>query len=258
MNVKNGHIATLVFLAYCMTAATTFAQGNSNGPKSPVVVGHVLSANEDAVVVQQSGTDHQRKLTITAKTKIVFVGFKGTGKPTDVPKKGFGVKAKVSTGDVLKSIHYTPPLPANREIKDRQKLTEAELFRAADLNRNDKVDYIEFSISIHRSEKHGPDHFPNLDKDGDDTLGFKEFQQALTSIDWWRLSRKSAEEWMRTSDRDGNSELNKTEFASVCLSGSHLDQIFKRTDKDRSGTISLSELETWLGSVISPKRKRKK
>ena len=252
------NFAGSVAIAILFATTQVTAQSNSKGPDSPVVVGHVLVLERNIVVVRQSGEDLQRKLTVTKKTKVEFVGFRGIGEPADAPQKGFGVKAKVSVGDVLKNIQYTPPIPANREIADRHRMTVGELFQQADLNHNEHVDYVEFSICIHRSEKHGPDHFPKLDKDGDDTLGIAEFKQALESVNWWRLSRKSPEQWMRNADNDGNELLNRTEFAVVSQSGNHTEQIFKRTDKDRSGAISDSELEGYIEDVVSPKPRSKK
>ncbi len=248
-------LAILTVIGISLATTTTSAQSNSKGRNSSVVVGRIVSVDDDIILVRQNGEDHQRKLTVTKKTNVAFVGFKGIGKPADAPQAGFGVKAKVAPGDILKSVHYTPLLPASRDITDKHKLTEAELFQKADLDHNKRVDYVEFSIGIHRSEKHGPDHFPKMDQDGDDTLDGKEFEQALKKVSWWRLSRKSLEEWMQTADKNGNRELSQSEFGVVCQSGNHLNQIFKRTDKDKSDAISLEELGSYLSNAISPKRK---
>lgn len=248
--VKTTVVALAVGILAVSFATTLRAEGNGSGPDSPVVVGEVLSVKDGSVLVRQKNGGYERELRLDKDSKIRYLGFKGTGQ-TDVsaPRKGFLVKAKVAPGDLVKSIYFTPPLPASHLIPNPHLKTVAELFKAADQNGNGKVDYVEFSVAIMYSPKHGPQHFSAHDKDADDGLDVKEFEGVLNALTSWRLSRKTPEQWMAEADKDKDGELDAQEFRSI--TGSHHGGGLEQTDQDGSGKLSVAELGKYLQAKIA-------
>ena len=225
---------------------SAFAASNTSGPDSPVVVGVVKAVNGKIVEVQTK--DYLRKLEITEKTKVFFVSFLNVKKEM---KPGYGVKAKQSGGK-LKSIHIT--LPINDSIKNGEemlRLSSKELFSKADLDKSGEVSYVEFSSTIFRSDKHGPDHFVKIDKDKSGGFNFKEFETKMTGVVWWRLSRKSTEQWFKEADKNSNSKIELDEFNYIAQSGSHYKDHFKRADKDKSGQLNSEEVAVYIKGSMS-------
>lgn len=246
----------IVWMAACalhlLVSDSRVLSAEQSGGGKVLVIGQVVSFENDRLVVRE-GKGTERALRLTGESGIRFVGFRGIGQPADSPQPGFGVKATVGDGDVVKGVLFTPPIPPLDEIPDKHKLTTSELFHIADQNMNGRVDYVEYSARIFQSYKHLPDRFPKrLDADGDDTLDLQEFTDSLALLDWWRLSRMSADEWVRSADKDNSGELNHEEARTV-TGGAHgkFDKLFDRLDRDHSGGISTTELEPFLESNIT-------
>ena len=137
-------------------------------------------------------------------------------------------------------------------------MTPAELFKQVDADKDGQVGYGEFSRSVYHSPKHGPDHFRKADGNSDGSLNSDEFRKALEKVSWWTLSRKSPEAWFQKADTDSNEKLSIKEFAHICTSGNHVDNIFKRADRDDSGNLSSHETTAYIRSITHGKQKNKK
>ena len=221
------------------------AQSNSKGPNSPVVVGYIKAIKGNILEVQTKG--HLRKLIIGKKSKIVFVSFLGVKEEFKV---GYPVKGKVSK-EVINSLHIT--LPVSNFIErtpDMPKMSAAEIFKKSDLNQNGEISYVELSRTVYNSPKHGPDTFVKADKDQSGALNLAEFTEKLKRIDWWRISQKTPEQWLKTSDKDGNGSLSMKEFIPVNGGGGHIESRFKRIDKDKSGEANLKEVTAYIKGVV--------
>ena len=172
---------------------------------------------------------------------------------------GYGVKASCDKDGRIKTITFTPPIPEPEPLGERRlSMTPAELFKQVDADENSRVGYGEFSRSIYHSPKHGPDHFRKVDGDNDGTLNAEEFCKALEKVSWWVLSRKAPDAWFQAADADSNEKLNMKEFEHICTSGSHIDNIFKRTDRDDSGDLSARETTAYIRSITHGKQKIRK
>ena len=129
-------------------------------------------------------------------------------------------------------------------------MTPAELLKMADRNGDGELSYVEYATSIYRSSKHGPVGFGKADKDRSGTLNLKEFEPKLEGIKWYRISRKTPAQWHAQSDANSDGVLSKQEFVTFLGSTAHLDTFLKRTDKDRSGDISVEELAGFIDSIL--------
>ena len=85
-------------------------------------------------------------------------------------------------------------------------------------------------------------------------LDLNEFVEALKSVSWWKLSRKTPEDWFLQADQNQNESLDIKEFAQICTSGNHIENIFKRTDQDGSGALNLQETTSYIRSVTHEKK----
>ena len=234
------------------------SQSNSTGAHSPVVVG-ILAAVDDSgkrFEVRQAEKYH-RRLYADARTKIYYVGF--PDKARHQPTVGYGVKASSEKDGRLKSIHFTPAVSGSKPLgPEKLTMTVAELFTRTDRDRNDRVGYVEFSESIHASPKHGPDMFRKVDSDTDGELTRKEFGHALNGVAWWTLSRRTPEAWIAHADGNRDGHLSLKEFAVICTSGNHVENIFRRSDRDKSGDLSRQETTAYIRSVTHGKKQRKR
>jgi len=76
-----------------------------------------------------------------------------------------------------------------------------------------------------------------------------EFVEALSKVSWWKISRKTPDEWFIQADSNRNNNLDVKEFSQICTSGNHIGNIFKRTDRDTSGKLSLQETVAYIHNV---------
>jgi len=129
-------------------------------------------------------------------------------------------------------------------------MTPAELHKMADSNGDGELSYVEYATAIYRSAKHGPVGFGKSDKDKSGTLNLKEFAPKLEGIKWWRISRKTPAEWHAEADANSDGVLSKQEFVTFLGSMAHLDTFFKRADKDKSGDLSVADLEGFIDSIL--------
>ena len=60
------------------------------------------------------------------------------------------------------------------------------------------------------------------------------------------------------TDKNKDAKLNIDEFSSICTSGNHLENIFKRADQDHSGTLTQRETTTYIRSVTHDEKKSRK
>jgi Ca2+-binding EF-hand superfamily protein len=230
------------------TVSLTYGQSNSKGPDSPIAVGVVTAVSSDGktVTILQGG-DFDRDLTIDNETKVNFVGMVKEAREI---QNGYGVKAKVKNG-VASSINLTQPVGEQADLgADRHTYTVAQVLEKADDDGNGTLDYVESAKWVYYSPKHGPDHFTKVDKDGDGGLNEEELESLLNTVSWWKYSRQSADDWFAEADSDDDGLLNKKEFTTICSGKSHVDNRFKRTDSDKSGTISPEESSAYIKKLI--------
>jgi len=247
-----------LILTFTGLTPNTEAQSNSKKPDSPVVVGTLTNVDSSGneLDVQQNG-ENLRKLSLNSQSKIYFVGIPTTGKPK--PRPGMGVKAIADKDGRVKTISFTPPVGKVAMLGEKRlNMTASELLKEIDKDTSHLISYIEFSKYIYHSPKHGPDSFRKADKDGDGALDSAEFVEALNKVSWWTLSRKTPDQWFVQADKDKDGMLNIKEFNLICTSGNHLENIFKRSDRDKSGRLSQGETEAYLRSVTHGKERSKK
>lgn len=261
------NLITRICLAWTLTLATmlptSFVQAKDadlEKDDKDLAIGVIGSIEGDIITVRSPENKdnlNSRSLRLTKDSKIQYVGFKGSGQTADSPKVGYGVKAGVAQGDLIKGMILTPPIPTLEQIPDKQKLTAEELFKATDQNKNGQVDYVEYSNWIFQSYKHLPDRWgAKFDHNHDDILDLQEFTDSLTELPWWRTTRKTAAEWVREADKDKSGELNMEETKSVTGSAhGKFDQLFGKLDMDKSGSISVSELQPFLDSALRGKKR---
>jgi Ca2+-binding EF-hand superfamily protein len=256
MTVKLSVNAVAVLVsAFSVIASNFLAQSNSKEPNRPVVVGTLKSVDSSGTRfdVQQSDED-LRKLYVNSESKVYFVGLPAKGEQK--PRAGLGVKAICEKDGRVKTISFTPPVeePSMLGVK-RLTMTESELFKEVDKNVSESISYIEFDKYIYHSPKHGPDSFRKADKDSDGVLDTTEFVESLSKVSWWKLSRKTPGEWFIQADKNRNYMLDIKEFAWICTSANHIENIFKRTDRDDSGSLTQRETEAYIHSVTHGKHK---
>ncbi|MCP4854197.1 MAG: hypothetical protein GY903_06865, partial [Fuerstiella sp.] len=151
------------------------------------------------------------------------------------------------------------PIPEPEPLGEKRlSMTPAELFKQVDADKDGRVGYGEFSRSVYHSPKHGPDHFRKADSDSDGGLSSDEFRKALETVSWWTLSRKAPAAWFQEADADGDEQLSMKEFAHICTSGNHIDNVFKRADRDGSGDLSSRETTAYIRTVTHGKQKSRK
>ena len=235
--------------------STVQAQGNRKGRVSSVVVGTLKSidSSETKLDVQQSG-EYLRKLYVNSESKVYFVGFPANGEQK--PRAGLGVKATCEKDGRVKMISFTPPLGEPSMLGEKRlSMTGRELFKEVDKNASNSISYVEFSKYIYHSPKHGPDSFRKADQNSDGVLDRAEFVEALNRVSWWKISRKTPGEWFMQADKNRDSMLDIKEFAWICMSGNHMENIFKRTDQDESGSLTQRETSAYIRSVTHGKKR---
>jgi Ca2+-binding EF-hand superfamily protein len=252
------HTVAVLVSALSVLASCAQAQSNSKGRDSSVVVGTLKSVDSSGTKfdVQQSG-EHLRKLYVNSESKVNFVGLPANGEQK--PRAGLGVKATCEKDGRIRTISFTPPVGEPSTLgENRLKMTERELFKEVDKDASNSISYVEFSKYIYHSPKHGPDSFRKADKDSDGTLDMAEFFEALSRVSWWILSRKTADEWFIQADKNRDGMLDSNEFTSVCTSGNHIENIFKRADQDKSESLTQREMAAYIRSVTHGKKRVKK
>ena len=251
-------ITAVVISIFFIDSVSVQAKPNSKGADSAIVVGTLtrLDLSGQAFGVQQTG-ESPRTLRLDSRSKVYFVGFSGNSKQE--PQAGFGVKASCGKDGQIKTITFTPPVGEPSTLGEKRlSMTEQELFNVVDKDGSKSISYPEFSTYIYYSPKHGPDSFRKTDQDRDGVLDATEFNTALSGVSWWKLSRMAADEWFDQSDEDKDDTLSIKEFASICTSGNHIENIFKRADGDKSGGLTRSETEAYIRSVTHDEKKEKK
>jgi len=259
MKLKSSRTVAAVLIGILFIgSANVYAKPNSKGADSAIVVGTLTSVDSSgkAFDVQQTG-ESLRRLQLDSKSKVSFIGF--SGKSKHEPQVGFGVKASCGKDGQIKTITFTPPIGKPSSLGEKRlTMTEQELFKMVDQDGSKSISYGEFSEQIYYSPKHGPDSFRKTDQDGDGVLNATEFNTALSGVSWWKLSRRTPDEWFVQADENKDDTLSIKEFASICTSGNHIENIFKRADGDKSGGLTRSETEAYIRSVTHEEKKEKK
>lgn len=244
-----GNAPAVLIIAFYILTSNTQAQSNSKGTNRTVVVGTVKSINSSGTSFDVLQSDkHLRKLYVNAASRVYFVGL--PAKDNHTARAGLGVKATCEKDGLVKTLSFTPPLdePLMLGIQ-RLTMTKSELFKEVDKDASTFISYVEFNKYIYHSPKHSPDSFRKADKNNDGVFDTAEFVEALRKVSWWKLSRKTPDEWFIEADKNMNRILDIKEFAWICTSGNHIENIFKRTDRDESDSLTQRETEAYIRSV---------
>lgn len=247
-------LCSLLICIICFSAQTLSAQNKSKGPNSPLVIGIIKEAHDDQIIVI-TRDKYTRTLAIGEKSTMTYVGFDKDKKEI---KAGFAVRAEVHE-EVIQSILVTPPVNEDKvePTPEIVKMTPAELLKTADLEQSGAVSYVEMSKTLFSSLKHGPVAFDKSDQDHSGSLNLQERPSLLAKVKWWKMSRKTPEEWFKSSDQDKNEVLSQEELAVLLGSDAHPGIFFKRADKDKSGDLNLTEASLFLNELIFPSRRKR-
>ncbi len=256
-NGLNRTIQCVVLCCFCLLPSV-YAQSNSKGGSSSVVVGILKKVDAQGKEFKVLQADELlREVHTDSASKVHFVGF--TSEAAKKATVGYGVKASCDKDGRIKTISFTPPIPTPEPLGEKRlSMNPSELFNQVDADEDGRVGYGEFSRSVYHSPKHGPDHFRKADGDSDGSLNSGEFRKALEKVSWWTLSRKAPEAWFREADADGNEALSMAEFAHICSSGNHIKNIFERTDRDGSGSLTQREAAAYIRSITHGKQRSRK
>jgi len=236
---------SFILIAFFLTLASSDSVAQK--AKAEILSGVVESVDGKKITV-----NHRRKsrtFTLHDKLKINYVSFLKAKKEI---KPGFFIRAGVDSAGQCNQLWVTLPIP-EENLKPSAKMltmTPAELLKMADDNGDGELSYVEYATAIYRSPKHGPVGFNKSDRDKSGTLNLKEFAPKLEGIKWYRISRKTPAQWHAQSDANSDGVLSKQEFVTFLGSTAHLDAFLKRTDKDRSGDISVEELAGFIDSIL--------
>lgn len=236
---------SFILIAFFLTLASSDSVAQK--AKAEILSGVVESVDGKKITV-----NHRRKsrtFTLHDKLKINYVSFLKAKKEI---KPGFFIRAGVDSAGQCNQLWVTLPIP-EENLKPSAKMltmTPAELLKMADDNGDGELSYVEYATAIYRSPKHGPVGFNKSDRDKSGTLNLKEFSKKLEGIKWYRISRKTPAQWHAEADANSDGVLSKQEFVTFLGSTAHLDAFLKRTDKDRSGDISVEELAGFIDSIL--------
>jgi Ca2+-binding EF-hand superfamily protein len=236
---------SFILIAFFLTLASSDSVAQK--AKAEILSGVVESVDGKKITV-----NHRRKsrtFTLHDKLKINYVSFLKAKKEI---KPGFFIRAGVDSAGQCNQLWVTLPIP-EENLKPSAKMltmTPAELLKMADDNGDGELSYVEYATAIYRSPKHGPVGFNKSDRDKSGTLNLKEFSKKLEGIKWYRISRKTPAQWHAEADANSDGVLSKQEFVTFLGSTAHLDAFLKKTDKDRSGDISVEELAGFIDSIL--------
>ena len=248
----------ILFNVFLVLSENVRAKSGSEGSEKSVVVGTLASVDSSGKIfdVRQSD-EHLRKLNLNSKSKVYYVGL--PVKSEQKPQVGFGVKASCGKNGLIKTITFTPPVGESSMLGEKRlAMTERQLFSEVDKDASKSVSYVEFSKHIYHSPKHGPDSFRKADANSDGVLDAAEFIEALSGVSWWKISRKTSAEWFVQADKNSDDMLDIHEFSFICTSGNHIENVFKRADEDKSGSLTQRETAAYIRSVTYGKTRTRK
>ena len=237
---------------FCFCTQALSAENKSKGAKSPLVIGIIEEAHDDHIVVI-TRDKYKRTLTFEEKSAVTYVGFDKQKKEINAR---FAVRAEVNE-EIIQSILVTPPVTEDKvePTPEMVKMTPAELLKTADLDRSGEVSYVEMSKTLFSSLKHGPVAFHKSDQDHSGSISLKELPSLLAKVKWWKMSRKTPEEWFESSDQDKNGVLSQEELVILLGSEAHIEVFFKRADKNTSGDLDPAEVSHFINELIFPSRR---
>ena len=256
--VSIGEFAILTS-AFLVLSVKAQAKPDIEGPQKSVVVGTLVNVDASGKSFQvQQNSEQIHNLFMNSKSKIYYVGLPAISKQK--PRAGLEVKASCGKNGLIKTITFTPPVGEPSMLgEERLAMTERELFNEVDQDASKSVSYVEFSKHIYHSPKHGPDSFRKADRDSNGVLDGAEFPEALSEVSWWKISRKTSSDWFIQADKNMDDMLDIREFAFICTSRNHIENIFKRADEDNSDSLTQRETAAYIRSVTHEKvRTRKK
>ncbi len=261
MNIMtNSHSLTTAVLASCLIAMSVPAQAakkKNSKPQGSMLIGIVEEAHKDHLMIATTMHKRQkRKLILNEQSDIKYVGY---DEKKNAIETGSMFRAQVS-GYVITSLYVTPAIGEGivEPTPEMLKMTPGELFKMADKNQNGRISYVEMSQAIkpHRP-KHGPVMFHKADTDKSGALNRKQFDELLVKVTWWKMSRKTPEEWFKDSDQDNNGVLSQKELAILQGTDAHIDKIFKSADKNKSGDLDDAEVSALINARIYPSLRSK-
>jgi hypothetical protein len=136
--------------------------------------------------------------------------------------------------------------------KNRAKMNKVELFKDADADSNGSLSLEEFTAKI-MGAKQAEKSFKKFDENQDSLLSQGEFDKAIEEVYWFKVTRKTGQEWLAALDENKNGELSFEEYKSL-QGGKPGEATFGRVDKDGNGGLSEEELDKHIQNVAKPKK----
>lgn len=233
-----------LLIATLLLATNTQAQSNSKGKDSPIVIGEITAVADDGktITILHQG-EHSRTISVP-DSKVQFVSISEDSRTVKV---GYFAKASVKKDNTSKLL-ITLPIAAYEPLgENRVNWSIEQILAKADANGDEQIDYQEMSHRIYHSPKHGADKFLKADKNNDGGLNLKEFTKLMAEVNWWKNAQTTPTESFQLADTDKSGTLTKQEFLSICRGRNHVDKHFKRTDKDKNGSLDLKEVSAYFG-----------
>lgn len=248
-------IAVLALSLIAINFPVLAAEKKSREPQGSMVIGMVEEVHNDHLMIASTkGKREKEKLILNEQSDVKYVGY--DEKKNEI-ETGSMFRAQVK-GEVITSMYVTPAIGEGfvEPTPEMLKMTPGELFEMADKDQNSRISYVEMSQTIKpHAPKHGPVMFYKADPDKSGALNRKQFDDLLTKVTWWKVSRKTPDEMFKASDQDANGVLSKEEFAILQGTEAHIDKIFKAVDKNKSGDVDLNEAKIYINGLIYPSQK---
>lgn len=232
-----------LLFALSIICGFSYAESNSKGKKSPLVIGKITEISADGKTISILHQGEHNRTIVLPESGIQYVSVPANKQVVTV---GYSAKASIN-GNSTKKLQLTLPIPEHAALgPERTSLTMEQILKKADSDSNQKIDYVEMSESLYHSPKHGPDKFVKFDKDKDGFLDVKELNQLMSEVGWWKYSRKTVDEWFTIADADNNGSVSKKEFLQICSGKNHIDNHFKRTDRNNNGVLEKNEVASYV------------
>ena len=231
----------------------------ARGGNSSVVVGTLKSVDSSGTKfdVLQSG-EHLRKLYVNSESKVNFVGLPAKGEQK--PRAGLGVKATCEKDGRVKTISFTPPVGEPLMLGEKRlKMTPKQSCSKRSTKTPATQSATSSSVSTFITRRSTVrTHFARPTRTVTAYSIRRNSSKPSTRCHGGNYREKHLSEWFIQADKNGDGMLDIKEFAWICTSGNHIDNIFKRADQDKSGSLAQRETAAYIRSVTHEKKRSRK